>query len=340
MFLLRFFTFVFVMSFLIDSSFISVEANAKDAHGSKDHPLITRYPDTSIVSYHTSDFEEFMIAKGPITKESFQSQGNSALPPVIKYEGKTTSINYKGNNKKISALAVYRNYEKAFAKHNFKTIFKCKSDDECGGWFAKQVYWYGDPKRQGRHRYLDAPNLHGKRQVYYYWSGTTQVQGKNYVVSLLVAQDTAAYSPVKIILDVNSPEKLNDDKIGINLESMKDDIQNTGKVVLDGIFFDFDKATLKPASDKTLGIIAGYLKKHKNKNFFVVGHTDNKGAITYNRTLSTERARTVVRHLVEKHGIEISRLQPFGVGPVSPLSSNLHEEGRSKNRRVELVLNK
>ncbi|GJM00595.1 MAG: membrane protein [Methyloligella sp.] len=340
MFLLRFFTFVLVMSFLINSSFRSVEAYAKDAHGSQDHPLISRYPDTSIVSYHTSNFEEFMIAKEPITKESFQERGNSTLPPVIKYEGKTISINYKGNNKKISALAVYRNYEKAFAKHNFKTIFKCKSDDECGGWFAKQLYWYGDPKRQGRHRYLDAPNLHGKRQTYYYWSGTTQVQGKNYVVSLLVAQDTAAYFPVKIILDVNSPEKLNEDQIGINLDQIKDDMKTSGKVVLDGIFFDFDKSTLKPSSNKTLSIIADYLKLNKSKKFFVVGHTDNKGSVKYNRMLSTKRAQTVVRHLVEKYGIQDARLHPFGVGPVSPILSNEDENGRAQNRRVELVLNK
>jgi outer membrane protein OmpA-like peptidoglycan-associated protein len=340
MFLLRFFSFTLMISFLMNSSFFSVVAFAKDANGSQDHPLISRYPDTKIVSYHTSDFDEFMIAKGPITKESFQKEGKSALPPVIKYEGKTTSINYKGNNKKISALAVYRNYEKAFAKHNFKTIFKCKSDDECGGWFAKQLYWYGDPKRQGRYRYLDAPNLHGKRQTYYYWSGTAQVQGKNFVVSLLVAQDKAGIFPVKILLDVNIPTKLNEDKIGINLESMKDDIQKTGKVVLDGIFFDFDKSTLKSTSNKTLSIIAGYLKKHKSKKFFVVGHTDNKGSVKYNRMLSTKRAQTVVRHLVEKYGIQDARLQPFGVGPVSPILSNENENGRAQNRRVELVLNK
>ena len=333
-------TFALVANFLLSGTFALSQAVAKDAKNSQDHPLISRYPNTSIVSYHTSAFEEFMIAKGPITKDSFQSQGNSALPPVTKYEGKTTSINYKANNRAISALAVYRNYEKAFAKHKFKTIFKCKDDAECGGWFAKQLYWYGDPKRQGRYRYLDAPNLHGKRKNYYYWSGEATVKGKTYIVSLLVSQDYAANFPVSVLLDVNTTAKLNEDQIGINLETMSDDIQNTGKVVLNGIFFDFDKSTLKPKSDKTLKTIASYLQANKAKTFFVVGHTDNKGSLAYNKSLSTKRAQAVVRHLTEKYGIQNARLQPFGVGPVSPVSSNHHEEGRSQNRRVELVLNK
>jgi len=68
----------------------------------------------------------------------------------------------------------------------------------------------------------------------------------------------------------------------------------------------------------------------------VVGHTDNVGQFDYNIKLSQQRAASVVQALVGK-GISTSRLTPFGAGPAAPVTSNNAEEGRAKNRRVELV---
>jgi len=176
---------------LITTNSAFSQTKVEDTKGSKDHPLISRYPDTHIVSYHSSEFDEFMYATGPITKEIHSQQGRTALPPVERHEGKTISINYKANRKNISALAIYRNFEKAFNKNGFNKIFSCRSDQECGDRFVVQLYWYGDTSRQGRHRYLDAPNLHGKRHNYFYWSGIAKAQDNNYLISLLVGQDVA-----------------------------------------------------------------------------------------------------------------------------------------------------
>jgi outer membrane protein OmpA-like peptidoglycan-associated protein len=70
---------------------------------------------------------------------------------------------------------------------------------------------------------------------------------------------------------------------------------------------------------------------------YVVGHTDNAGQFNYNVKLSQERAASVVNALVSRHGINAARLTPFGCGPVSPVASNKTEEGKARNRRVELV---
>jgi outer membrane protein OmpA-like peptidoglycan-associated protein len=70
---------------------------------------------------------------------------------------------------------------------------------------------------------------------------------------------------------------------------------------------------------------------------YVVGHTDSVGDFDYNIDLSRRRATAVVEVLVAQHGIDRGRLEPHGVGPLVPVSSNTSEDGRAKNRRVELV---
>ena len=68
-----------------------------------------------------------------------------------------------------------------------------------------------------------------------------------------------------------------------------------------------------------------------------VGHTDNVGAFDYNVGLSERRAAAVVKALTTTHGIAAARLQPAGVGMPAPVGPNDNEDGRAKNRRVELV---
>jgi outer membrane protein OmpA-like peptidoglycan-associated protein len=119
--------------------------------------------------------------------------------------------------------------------------------------------------------------------------------------------------------------------------SMARDIASTGRVAVYGIYFDFDKSDLKPESKPALDEIAGLLAQDPKLKLFVVGHTDNVGEVSYNMTLSQSRAEAVVKALVTDYKIDASRLKPYGVGPLCPVAANTTEEGRAKNRRVELV---
>ncbi len=83
--------------------------------------------------------------------------------------------------------------------------------------------------------------------------------------------------------------------------------------------------------------IAKYLKNNPGVRLYVVGHTDKTGSYDYNLDLSRRRAASVVKALVNRHGIAPARLKPVGVGPVASVASNSSEKGRAKNRRVELV---
>lgn len=132
-------------------------------------------------------------------------------------------------------------------------------------------------------------------------------------------------------------KKLMEQDVVANADSMSQSINATGKVALYGIYFDFGKAVLKPESDPTLAEIVKLLQAGPNLKLYVVGHTDNVGTLDANLQLSRDRADAVVKALIGKYGIAASRLQPLGVGPAAPVESNKTEEGRAKNRRVELV---
>ncbi len=120
-------------------------------------------------------------------------------------------------------------------------------------------------------------------------------------------------------------------------KSLAQDISSTGHVSVYGIHFDFNKAEVRSVSDPTLKEIAELLQNDPKLKLYVVGHTDNVGKINYNMELSQARAEAVVKKLVSKYGVASNRLKAYGVGPLAPVASNKTEDGRAKNRRVELV---
>ena len=115
------------------------------------------------------------------------------------------------------------------------------------------------------------------------------------------------------------------------------DIRATGHVPVYGILFDTGKSTLKPESAQAIAEVAKLLKADATLKIFVVGHTDNVGDIDGNIKLSKDRGEAVLQALVRDHGIEAGRLRSYGCGQFAPVASNDSEEGRAKNRRVELV---
>jgi outer membrane protein OmpA-like peptidoglycan-associated protein len=119
--------------------------------------------------------------------------------------------------------------------------------------------------------------------------------------------------------------------------AMSSDINATGHVSIYGIYFDTGKSDIKPESEPALAEITKLLKTSSGLKLYVVGHTDNTGSIDSNMKLSKDRADAVVKALTGKHGIASARLKPYGVASLSPVASNDSEDGKAKNRRVELV---
>jgi len=109
------------------------------------------------------------------------------------------------------------------------------------------------------------------------------------------------------------------------------------KIVLNNIFFDFDKATLRPESTSELERLYKLLIDIPTLTIEISGHTDNVGSATYNQKLSENRAKSVVDYLIGK-GIPISRLTFKGYGLTQPVAPNTTEEGRQLNRRTEFKI--
>ena len=117
------------------------------------------------------------------------------------------------------------------------------------------------------------------------------------------------------------------------------EVRNVLSAYAKTILFDTGKTSLKPASLEVLDNAAAILAQYPVSNFYVDGYTDSVGRDSLNQTLSEGRASSVIDYLTSK-GVDASRLEARGFGEASPIASNNTREGRSTNRRVEILLKK
>jgi len=153
----------------------------------------------------------------------------------------------------------------------------------------------------------------------------------------LVSLEQHDVDTVAILVDVVETKKVESGKVVADAEAIGRDIEDQGRVVLEGLYFDHDRDTLTAESQPALAEIVEFLEGVPDEAFYIVGHTDNVGTFAYNLDLSRRRAESVRRSLVDEYGIAPERLQAHGSGPTSPVRSNAADSGRAANRRVELV---
>jgi len=147
-------------------------------------------------------------------------------------------------------------------------------------------------------------------------------------------------------LDVNPTgitiKSLNDNMYIKNIRIAKggvkyyDRVLSEGKIIVNGIKFDVNKATIKPESMGPINKIYKLMDKNTDLNFSVEGHTDSDGGDKTNMTLSKARGKAVMDKLISM-GIDNSRLKSNGFGESKPLDNNSTPEGKANNRRVEFV---
>jgi len=159
------------------------------------------------------------------------------------------------------------------------------------------------------------------------------------------SKDKCPNTPAGAKVDANGCE-LDDDKDGV--VNSKDLCSNTpaGAPVNESgcpdkftlkLNFEYDSVKITQDSDKEVTKFATFLKAYTNYKAEIVGHTDSRGSAKYNEKLSLERAQSVVDTLVSK-GVEKDQLIAVGKGEAEPIASNMLEEGRAKNRRIEARL--
>jgi outer membrane protein OmpA-like peptidoglycan-associated protein len=285
-----------------------LSAQAHDMPGSKDHPLISRYPGSVIDEYAAKAYDAYTLPLGKM--------GQGELAKSQPLEGKFTRIHYAIPAGR-STMEVLRNYQDALQHAGFQTLFTCALA-QCGtGYIEGQTGWCGGCSA----RHISAKLSRPEGDVY---------------VSLHVEQDndtTPAWAEIVVV----EMKPMETGLITVNAATLAGDLTRTGHASVYGIYFDTGKADVKPESDATLSEIAKLLQQNSQLKLYVVGHTDNVGAFASNQDLSQRRADAVLAVLTTKLGVSSARLRAVGAGPTAPVASNDSEEGRAKNRRVELV---
>ena len=316
--------------------------------------LLPRYAGSFILAQTKKDFDELSLPLGKVVGASYSSEADKKLryEKTQTVEGRLTRTVYVVPEGR-STLEVVRNYTNELEGKGAKALFLC-GKTECGEEFHKL---HGVPralKPEGTAYTRERRDLTGNVLEYVdpnadqrLWVGQWTREGAGDVyVSIYAATQTggslgsvsgALKGRVLVMLDVLETKAMQQNLAFVSAEQIGGALGKDGRVALYGILFDFDKADLKPESDKQLAEMANLLKSSAGLKVFIVGHTDNKGALAYNTDLSQRRADSVVRALATRFGIAADRMVSKGVGPLSPLASNESEDGQAKNRRVELV---
>jgi outer membrane protein OmpA-like peptidoglycan-associated protein len=328
---------------LVGSSVFAVATltHAADLPGSKDPDAFRRFEGSEIIHYSTSSHDQYFLARG-------EGAIGVGFEREERVEGSIVRVVYKAPLGTTS-LEIFRRYEQMLADLGFKENFKL----DTGALYAltakdfhQRFYFQADYAARKDHE--NTPFQDGKNQ--YYFTARLVKDGQAITAAVYVAesdglewQEPNVKQPIVIRLsqpvigvDVISSRQANYRPVEVKANDMAKALTDAGKIDIYGIFFDTDKTALKPESKATLDEVAKLLKSDPSLRLEVAGHTDNAGGADHNMRLSAGRAAAVVQALVNAYGIDRTRLQPSGYGDTKPAAANDSEQGRAKNRRVEL----
>lgn len=317
---------------LLVAGLFLVQIAQADMSGSADHPGIPRVAGSEIYGYAHADYDA-----GNLLRE------NEAGKLVVDHpEGARTRILYIAKPGD-TPIMVMRNYAVALEElGKVREIYSCRND--CRAHTFSTTLWTRDTMLP----------TEGLPQSFYLLAFTHNYGSASYRYAEVVTDESRYHVGVyTAVLGNNNPnpdvrnqtavllEVIEDAEFEPTLEfvdasTMQTEIAASGHVALYGIQFDHDQATFRPESQSTIDEIAKVLSADSGMKLYIVGHTDDVGALDYNNDLSRRRAGSVVDALVAA-GVEEARLTPIGIGSVAPIGSNETEAGRALNRRVELV---
>jgi hypothetical protein len=289
--------------------------------------------DASSVPLTTASLPPFPFFKDPEGLEN-DLKGNDALKPfdrhyfiaggkLVAQEGKLGLFQYNLDNppsgRPFSMIEFHRNYENAIRSLGGVKINSAQFTPELlgtvGGREALEKFWRGAPPVPEAEHYTYLIRTAANE----YWihvsaGGTVPLIGFVTVLEKQAMQSSLAF---------------------LDAAAMKKELDDKGRVAL-YINFDTDKATLRPDAQPIIEEINKLLTADASLKLSIEGHTDSTGGAEHNRQLSANRARSVFGALVGL-GVDPSRLSSKGFGPDKPVADNSTDDGRAKNRRVELV---
>ena len=329
-----------------------------DIKGAKDNPLLKRYQGSFIISYESKAYDELKLPLSVLEKvepRQLDRKNNKVFraKEARELEGRYTRWVYLVPAGR-SSLEVLRNYQEEIKAKGGEVLYQCKGE-ACGGDPRRGIAGGGGEQSLMMHllppeKAADANFSNG------YCALQSRIQDQRYFAARLPQPDggdahlavmtfaidassacRALHERVASLVILIEPEAREQKMVTVKAEEMASGLASQGRIALYGIYFDTDKTEVKPESDPTLEQIAALMKSDPKLTLLVVGHTDNQGGFDYNVDLSRRRAQAVVQALGGRYGVASTRLKPYGVGMAAPAASNDSDQGRAKNRRVELV---
>lgn len=294
-----------------------------DSAAGSDHPLISRYQGAKLTHRTETEYTEVRLPTGI-------ADANKQVPHLL-LAGKSTLLHYE-TSKDQSTLQVFRNYQQALQNAGFSILFSCEHQS-CGN-EQRKLMWQDNPDQHRYKGYLS--NSTYASDDYRMLTAHKTVNTQDIYLSVYVLKHNE-FSNVDIAHDIVELSTMQTNRVTIDTAYLQNELSRSGKVVLHGLHFATDSASLLAESDAALAVITDYLKNHPSQQFYVVGHTDNSGSHSHNMQLSKARA-TSIKQALEKQGIASDRLLAEGIGAMSPQQHNASSDGKAANRRVELVL--
>jgi OOP family OmpA-OmpF porin len=327
-----------------------------DVAGARDPAWLKRYEGSFIVSHEQRGFDavKFPAAVLERVPDQTDAYNNNVFraKQVREVEGEYVRLLYVAPAER-SPLEVMRNYLDLVEEGGGQTLYRC-TDTDCGGdlngndhgggnqGLIEQIYPQARRKDANFSNGWCASGSTPREQHYSLvtlpdGSGGERTLG---VVTFQIGDRTycdALHDRTGVLVVAVSPKARERKMVTVTSDEVAKALDTAGHIALYGIPFDTNKSSLKPESVDTIAQIAKLLQAQPTLALDVVGHTDNIGDAAANLKLSQRRADAVVTSLVEDHGIDEARLAARGEGLGKPVADNATEEGRARNRRVELV---
>jgi len=311
-----------------------------------DHPMVPRIAGSEILSYDFTELDRVTLTFGPRKDGEFES--------ARELEGEHTQLLYLLRNTDVSTLQIKRAYRDGLEQAGFEIDFAASGDD-LGRRFHRfdlfdrsrpsgvSVHEFGWPRDKDDMRFIAAS--HADENVFVNALIHPNRRGGAPVLRVDVVEKPSEEPTIGVAAPqppAEQPTEREDivaahDPENLSAAEIEADIVSEGRVAVRDILFEFDSAAIIDESAGALAAIAEFLETNEELELLIVGHTDNVGSFDYNLSLSVERAQAVSDWLEQRHGIDDARLQAAGAGMMAPVATNRSEDGRSQNRRVELV---
>ena len=316
----------------------AVAVHAQDMPGAKDPPAIKRFAGSTIIGYDVKRFDSYTLQTGPFKRYDARAD-RPEFASSQTLEGAVTRIWYESTGATTST-ELLRNYQNELTAQGYVVLYDATKDNAIRATPGYLIRFGADPVKTSRTKYV----FRGANEESARFASLklARPEGDVYVGITTVewAAPDATYKTQRgayAALEIVEIAGLQQQMVTVSASDMSKAMTATGRVALYGILFDTGKAEIKPESRAALVEIDKLLKAEPALKLRVVGHTDNQGGLDANLALSKRRAEAVDAALVSQYGIAASRLSAFGVADLAPVASNAAEDGRAKNRRVELV---